>query len=43
MPHGIRQGTSCLCFSPKINGNDELILGAAWIAGKAILPIQSLD
>ncbi len=43
MAHGIRQGYSCLIFSPKINGNDELRLGAAWIAGKAILPIQSLS
>jgi len=41
--HGIRQGYSCLSFSPKINGNDELTLGAAWIAGKAIFPIQSLS
>jgi hypothetical protein len=29
MAHGIRQGYSCLIFSPKINGNDELRLGAA--------------
>jgi hypothetical protein len=27
--HGIRQDNSCFNFSPNINGNDELILGAA--------------
>ena len=41
--HGIKQANSCFNFSPKINGNDELTLGAAWMAGKAILPIESLS
>jgi len=29
MAHGMRQANSCLSFSPKMNGNDELTLGAA--------------
>lgn len=40
---GIKQGYSCFNFSPKIDGNVELTQGAAWIAGKAILPIQSVS
>lgn len=26
-----------------MNGNEELIAGAAWIAGKPIFPIESLS
>lgn len=26
-----------------MNGNEELTAGAAWIAGKAILPIESVS
>jgi len=38
MAHGIKHGTSFLPL--KICGNVELKLGAAWTAGKAILPIE---
>lgn len=41
--HGIKHGNSCLSFSPNINGNDELTLGAACMAGNAIFPIESLS
>ena len=43
MAQGIRQWISCFNLSPKMNGNDELIDGAACIAGKAIFPMQSLS
>lgn len=35
--HGIRHGT--LVFPLKISGNEELKLGAAWMAGKEFLPM----
>lgn len=41
--HGMRHDNSSLMFSPKMNGNVELIAGAAWMAGKAIFPIESLS
>ena len=41
--HGIKQANSCLSFSPKINGNDELTLDATIISGNDILTIQSLS
>lgn len=37
--HGIKQGTSVL--SPKIWGNELEKDGAAWIAGKWLLPMLS--
>lgn len=38
MAHGIRQRISLLL--PKISGNVVLNDGAAWTAGKAILPVN---
>lgn len=41
MAHGMRQDHSSVELPLNMNGNDELIAGAAWIAGKAILPMES--
>jgi hypothetical protein len=41
--HGIRHLNSSLSLPLNINGNEELIAGAAWIAGKPIFPIASLS
>ena len=39
--HGMRHLNSSLEQPSKMNGNDELIAGAAWMAGNAILPMAS--
>ncbi len=41
--HGMRHDNSSLALSPNMCGNEELTAGAAWIAGKAILPIESVS